>query len=314
MSIDEILARLMNVRRGGKGYTARCPSHQDRNNSLSVGTGGDGRTLLHCFTGCTFEQIVEALGLEPGDAFPDSGRRASSNGKVHHRPEPVNLARLALAKGLPEYALREYNVEDHFRGVLIRYAAADGSPVRQRLRTTASAKGSSWLLPETPSAKIVPYGVWRSYEGVSSRVIVEGESDCWTLWHGAQAPAIGIPGASMCHVLEAKHVAGLKKVWVVREPDAAGGNFVASIARRLRDLNWPGEILELRMPDGIKDPNALWLRDPETFKSRLFAAMKSAPLVPVAPAADAVPELATVCAKDVKIERTHWLMSHRIPL
>jgi hypothetical protein len=33
----------------------------DRNPSLSVGTGRNGRLLLHCFVGCRYHELVEAL-------------------------------------------------------------------------------------------------------------------------------------------------------------------------------------------------------------------------------------------------------------
>ena len=38
-----------------------CPAHEDRSPSLHVGEGRDGRLLLYCFGGCTYEQIVQAL-------------------------------------------------------------------------------------------------------------------------------------------------------------------------------------------------------------------------------------------------------------
>lgn len=43
-----------------KGY-CRCPAHNDRRPSLSVGEGRDGKLLLRCHAGCEFRDIVEAL-------------------------------------------------------------------------------------------------------------------------------------------------------------------------------------------------------------------------------------------------------------
>jgi hypothetical protein len=43
----------------------RCPGplhkHGDRNPSLSVKDGAGGKLLLHCFAGCSFEEIMAAL-------------------------------------------------------------------------------------------------------------------------------------------------------------------------------------------------------------------------------------------------------------
>lgn len=54
---------------GGK-YKALCPAHDDRNPSLAIKEGDDGKILLKCWSGCSFESIVSALGLEPQDLFP----------------------------------------------------------------------------------------------------------------------------------------------------------------------------------------------------------------------------------------------------
>lgn len=70
--LHNILNRLDNVQRGGRGYTARCPAHTDRRNSLSIGLGEDNRILVNCFAGCSAKEIVEALGLVLRDLFSRS--------------------------------------------------------------------------------------------------------------------------------------------------------------------------------------------------------------------------------------------------
>lgn len=42
---------------------ALCPAHHDRNPSLSIGEAPDGTALLYCFAGCTYKEILEALGI-----------------------------------------------------------------------------------------------------------------------------------------------------------------------------------------------------------------------------------------------------------
>jgi hypothetical protein len=71
MSLNDILSRLRGVRRSGDGYTAFCPAHSDdKTPSLSIREGKNGKVLLHCFggAGCSYRQIVEALGLAPQTA------------------------------------------------------------------------------------------------------------------------------------------------------------------------------------------------------------------------------------------------------
>ncbi|EJF87632.1 hypothetical protein ME1_01001 [Bartonella vinsonii subsp. arupensis OK-94-513] len=40
---------------------ARCPAHDDRSPSLNISNGNDGRLLLHCYAGCSFREIIQAL-------------------------------------------------------------------------------------------------------------------------------------------------------------------------------------------------------------------------------------------------------------
>jgi hypothetical protein len=67
-------------RRSGKGWIAKCPAHDDRTPSLSINEGRDGRMLLKCFAGCTFDQIVSAAGLTTEDLFPEPVHGQSGNG------------------------------------------------------------------------------------------------------------------------------------------------------------------------------------------------------------------------------------------
>ena len=56
-------------RRVGAHWSSRCPAHNDRTPSLSVGTGKDGRVLLRCRAGCDTGAIIRTLGLRWADLF-----------------------------------------------------------------------------------------------------------------------------------------------------------------------------------------------------------------------------------------------------
>ncbi len=67
----EIAGALPKNRRNGKGWVACCPAHADKNPSLSIDEGPNGKVLLHCHAGCTQDEVIDALrdrGLwhEPG--------------------------------------------------------------------------------------------------------------------------------------------------------------------------------------------------------------------------------------------------------
>ena len=61
MMTDELLSRLEGVKRNGAGWMARCPAHQDRQQSLKVDETDD-KILIHCHAGCTPIAITDALG------------------------------------------------------------------------------------------------------------------------------------------------------------------------------------------------------------------------------------------------------------
>src|SRR5690606_10424538 len=67
-----------NPKRSGKQWSARCPAHEDRNPSLSVSVGDDGRALVHCHAGCSAENVVQALGLKMTDIMPERERKKNS--------------------------------------------------------------------------------------------------------------------------------------------------------------------------------------------------------------------------------------------
>lgn len=94
--------RAHGCRQRGDSWT--CPAHEDADPSLSVGVGEDGRVLLRCFTGCTPEAIVAAIGLQMADLFEPAERRDT--------PDGVTLAEYAEAKRLPLELLTELGLDD----------------------------------------------------------------------------------------------------------------------------------------------------------------------------------------------------------
>lgn len=73
--IQDVLDRLDKVKHQGRTqWIALCPGHEDSKQSLSVGEGRDGTVLMHCHKGCSFKEIVTALGMNMKDFFKRNGR------------------------------------------------------------------------------------------------------------------------------------------------------------------------------------------------------------------------------------------------
>lgn len=72
--VDTVLSMLDKVRSvGGKGqrqWVARCPAHKDKEPSLTIGEGHDGKVLMTCFRGCEYIEIISSLGLKYSDINP----------------------------------------------------------------------------------------------------------------------------------------------------------------------------------------------------------------------------------------------------
>ncbi|MDX2475999.1 MAG: CHC2 zinc finger domain-containing protein [Gammaproteobacteria bacterium] len=74
ITIDSLLSRLDKVRSNGHDkWIACCPAHDDRSPSMSITTGDDGRILMHCFAGCSVDEITRAIGIQTSDLFQDGG-------------------------------------------------------------------------------------------------------------------------------------------------------------------------------------------------------------------------------------------------
>jgi hypothetical protein len=126
--------------------------------------------------------------------------------------------------------------------VKIPYYSEDGTEaaIRYRLALTGDdrfrwKKGNHTL----------PYGLNRftQIRKVGWVLIVEGESDCWTLWyHGI--PALGAPGKGIWPLAWGEYLKGLD-VFIWQEPDAE--DFV------LRILKSSPETRYIPAPNGIKD-------------------------------------------------------------
>ncbi len=85
MNITTFLNHLEKVKQtGADKWQACCPAHDDKSPSLAVKDTGD-KILIHCFAGCTTDDITGALGLELADLYADSHPITRSRNKPPQR-------------------------------------------------------------------------------------------------------------------------------------------------------------------------------------------------------------------------------------
>ena len=70
MDLQLILSCFKGVKQCDKGYMALCPAHNDNHPSLSIGLSEDKqKILIHCFAGCSTEDILKKVGLSMSDLY-----------------------------------------------------------------------------------------------------------------------------------------------------------------------------------------------------------------------------------------------------
>src|SRR5215210_1845925 len=292
-----VLDRLDVASRNGEKAMSYCPAHDDhRNPSLSL-KAEDGRLLLHCFAGCRPEDIVSKIGLQMKDLFVEGGGGTfilpNTAARLHatdENPHANGQNERASGDARPEHGctLREYSEEkklpiEFLRGlglkevtyldkpaVRIPYPDEEGQEVAIRFRVSLDGTQKfRWRSGDKPR----PYGLGLLVEARKADyvVVVEGESDCHTLWYH-EIRTLGIPSASNWRDGWATYLDGIEKIYAVIEPDQ-GGDTLREKLTRCEAIRERLYLLEL---GEHKDPNALHLADPGRFKERFEVALEDA--------------------------------------
>ena len=72
MEINEILSKFQRVYKSWTDqWQCLCPAHDDKSPSVGIKYTKDGRILIHCFSGCPTNEILDAVGISFDDLFPD---------------------------------------------------------------------------------------------------------------------------------------------------------------------------------------------------------------------------------------------------
>jgi hypothetical protein len=230
--VRQLLERLKRVESRNGSYIALCPAHDDTEPSLNLSEGEDGRALIKCFAGCTPERITDALGLQLNDLFEHHKPSSSPARPPTRQHTPCTLQAYAEAKALPAEFLERlglseitYSGSPAFR---IPYFDQDGDETAVRIRLALQKHPDRddrfrWRRGSKPTL----YGLWRlpRIRDAGYVVLVEGESDCHTLWHYG-IDALGIPGASSWKDEWSPHLEGVPKVYAIVEPDEGGTNLL----------------------------------------------------------------------------------------
>jgi hypothetical protein len=273
------LAARLGAKRAGKGWTARCPAHEDDRASLSIGTGQDGRALVKCHTGCRTEDVLTALGLTLADLY-------------EHSTEQSSRSRI----------IATYDYRDEGGALLYQVVRFEPKTFRQR---RPDGSGWTWRLGDV---RRVAYRL-PELRGRATVFAPEGERDVDRLW------ALGLPatcnagGAGKWQDAYTRQLvaAGVQHVVILPDNDAPGRQHGAMVARSCLAAGLAVKLVEL---PGLPDHGDVsdWLAAGHT-RDDLAALVTAAPRYTPDPADD---PLDLVTLADVQPERVEWLWPRRL--
>jgi len=261
----ETIAEALDGKPDSNGWICHCPVHADRHPSLSV-SEGKVMPLVHCFAGCSQEEVIavlKAMGLwEGGSLSPQTAL------------QPCNLENYSTKKGIPIDFLKGLGLSDFtYQGspaIKIPYRDLNGEEVAANFRLFLDkGMGENVRFKWKSGTKKLLYGLWRLGKP-DHVVLVEGESDCHTLWYH-DIPAIGLPGAGCWNdSRDSEHFDGIQSIYVVIEPDQGGESVKKWVAKSaIKD-----RVKLVTLPN--KDPSGLYVNDPGSFIKSFSNALEKA--------------------------------------
>lgn len=292
---ERLLERLQGVRRGGSGWTAKCPGpahqHGDRHPSLSVAEGDGGRILLKCHAGCATEDVLEALNLSEADLFEQRNGQPPTSRRI------VATFDYRAAAGELLYQV-------------VRYAPKDF-----RQRRPDGGGGWTWRIGGVAR---VPYQLPELLAADPSEpvYIPEGERHVDRLRGLGLVATCNVGGAGKWRPEYSQHLRG-RRVVIVADNDAAGRNHARQVANALVGVAGSVRVLELprlaEKGDIIDWLDAGGTPDELAQLARQTAERMDSPAVGAAQpeAGGYAPRLITL--SDIPPEQVRWLWPRRVP-
>jgi hypothetical protein len=310
MTAAEISARLRGRIVGHGQYLCRCPvpthgrQRGDRNPSLSLADGQDGRLLVHCHAGCA-----------PQDVFAELRRLGLiSAGRGEHAKRSSDFAKDAGSRGGSAGKRKSYDYSDADGTLLHQVVRFEPKDFRQR--RPDGRGGWIWNLN---GVRRVLYRLPELIEAIANGhvvLIVEGEKDVDTLCDLGVVATTNSGGAGKWRDEYNDYLSGADVVILPDndEPGRTHANEVAAslqgVATRVRIVELPGLPANGDVSDWIAAGNTL-----EALWQLVDAAPEWRPAEPDSGHAQSNGQiLESVCAADIVPRAVRWLWPERFAL
>jgi len=274
---NAVFSALQGVKQQPDDWIANCPAHDDNDASLHLKEGHDGKLILHCHSnsGCEFEDIRKALGLEFKDFFPPNSQPSNTsrpkNTNYSYRDENNKVLYQTIRK-VPKdfYQRRPARDDENCPSEKIKH----GWVYTLRLDWDAEKKG--WKAE--PMVRRVPYRLPELLKADKSRwvLVVEGEKQADRLAKMGFITTTNVGGAgkwldeygtilsgrNVCVLPDndpqAKEKSGELRFHKDGRPVRAGWDHAVDVAKNCRACNCKVRILELPGLDDKEDSDN-WL-------------------------------------------------------
>jgi len=228
-SIADLLSQLKGTKKtGNNSYSALCPSHDDKNNSLSLKFDeSDGKILLHCHAGCTFDDITAALGIEKKQLMGNSG---NGNGN--------KSGKLTISD--------TYDYTDPDGNLIYQVVRFVPKTFRQRRPDPQGKDGWTWNLKGINPTLFKLPELTKSITAGKAVCIVEGEKDVLNLGKIGITATCNSGGAGKWPKHESKRFKGAKVI-IIPDNDKPGTEHAHDVAGALQ--KYAAEIKIIKLPD-----------------------------------------------------------------
>ena len=337
-------------KRNGKGWSARCPAHEDRRPSLSVSEGDDGRALVRCHAGCTVESICDAVGLRLSDLMTDDQSTVSTSTQPREarkkrqyrrpageKPTSYKTANAAVSTLERKHGKRSalwtyYDANGVPLSVIVRWDTPAGKDIRP-----VSRNGDGWIIGGMPEPR--PLYCLPDLGDADRVYITEGEKAA------DAAREIGLTATTSAHGSQSpgktdwSPLAG-KKCVILPDNDEPGRKYAEVVGAILAKLTTPAVVKVVELPELPEHADIVdWIdahgdaAEPDELRQQIDALADAAePLRPVSPQTPRPKTLAhsgklgALCEEptpvgpvlvrlsDVTPEKVRWLWSDRIAL
>ncbi len=205
-----------------KHWQCCCPAHDDRNPSLSISTGIDGRALVYCHAACEAEAICEAVGLSLRDLMAERSNRNDEATRGKSR------------------IVATYDYRDEADKIVFQVVRFEPKDFRQRRPDDNG--GWNW---KVKGIRVVPFLLPRIVKHPNETAfVVEGEKDALALSKLGLVATCNSGGAGKWRAEHAEFLRG-RHVVVLPDNDEAGGKHADQVARSLSGVATSIKVIEL---------------------------------------------------------------------